>query len=45
MKSITNDKYSIVIDYYTHPQFKEVELSDEILYIDTNNKIYEKNIY
>ena len=42
MKSITNDKYLINIDYYTHPQFDEVELSVEILYTNTNNKLYKK---
>lgn len=42
MESITNDKYLIEIDYYTHPQFEEVQLSVKILYIDTNDKLYEK---
>lgn len=37
MKSITNDKYLINIDYYTHPQFDEVE----ILYTNTYNKLYD----
>lgn len=41
VESITNDKYSISIDYHTHPQFDEAELSVEILDIKTNNKLYE----
>lgn len=44
VETVKNVKYSIEIDYYTHPQFDEVELCVYIFDNITNNKLY-KNKY
>lgn len=41
MYNISNDKYVIIIDEYSHPQFEEIELSIKITNKNNNGVKYE----